>query len=130
MAINIFNELYTGLSTSLGSEVKMSGVDTNTPSSYPFVSMVEIDDSVYERGSDSCCLENFAQKDYEINIYTKQPNKKSQNDALFDKVDKYFSDLGFVRRTKMPMPMTDESLYRVVVRYSGICSKNKTIYRR
>lgn len=130
MAINIFNELYTGLSTLLGSSVKMSSVDTNTPTSYPFVSMVEIDDSVYLEGSDSCCIENFAEKDYEINIYTQQPNKKSKNDDLFDKVDEYFSKLGFVRRTKMPMPMSDESLYRVVVRYSGICSKNKTIYRR
>lgn len=128
--INIFNELYTGLSTALGSGVNLTSVDTNTPASYPTVSMVEIDDSVYEEGSDSCSIENFARKTYEINIYTQQPSKKSKCDALIETIDNYFSGLGFVRRTKMPLSTGDETTYRVVMRYAGICSKNQTIYRR
>lgn len=128
--IEIFNELYTGLCASLGSEVKTSSVDTNTPSSYPFVSMVEINDSVYEQGMDCCNIENFAEKEYEINVYTEQPLKKSKNDALCVEIDNYFSSLGFVRTMKMPLSSFDESTYRVILRYRGIASKDHTIYRR
>jgi hypothetical protein len=128
--INIFNQLYTGLSTALGSEVSMSSVDTNTPSTYPFVSMVEIDDSIYEEGIDSGAIENFVEKDFEITIYTQQPNKKAKSDALLEKIDNYFFDLGFVRKTKYNYPESDESIYHVIARYTCVCSKNKTIYRR
>lgn len=128
--INIFNEIYTGLSTELGSDVSMSSVDTNTPATYPFVSMVQINNSVYLAGSDCCNVENFANIDFEINVYTTQPNKKSNNDTLCEKIDTYFASKGFVRRTKMPLSTNDETTYRVVIRYSGIVSKDHTIYRR
>lgn len=127
--INIFNELYTGLSTALGSAVNLANEDTNTPKTYPTVSMVEIDDSVYTKGSDSCSIENLARKVYEINVYTKHPSKKSKCDTLCGTIDTYFSNLGFTRTMKMPMPTGDETTYRVVMRYEGICSTNKTIYR-
>ena len=128
--INIFNEIYTDLSTALGSDVAMSSVDTNTPSSYPFVSMVQINDSVYIGGSDCCNVENFADQEFEINVYTSHPNKKSKNDALCEKIDNYMASIGLVRRTKMPLNIGDETTYRVVIRYSGIVSKDHTIYRR
>lgn len=128
--INVFNEIYTGLSTQLGSDVSMSSVDTNTPASYPFVSVVQINDSVFLEGSDCCNIENFADIEFEINVYTEQPSKKAKNDELCEKIDTYLSSIGLVRRTKMPLSMSDESLYRVVIRYSGIVSKDHTIYRR
>lgn len=128
--INPFNEIYTGLSTALGSEVSMSSVDTNTPASYPFVSVVEINNSVYEEGSDCCNIENFADYDLEINVWTTQPAKKKNNDDLCEIIDNYLSSIGLVRRTKMPLNIGDETTYRVVIRYSGIISKDHTIYRR
>ena len=128
--INPFNEIYTGLSTALGSEVSMSSVDTNTPASYPFVSVVEINNSVYEEGSDCCNIENFADYDLEINVWTTQPAKKKNNDDLCEIIDNYLSSIRLVRRTKMPLNIGDETTYRVVIRYSGIISKDHTIYRR
>lgn len=131
--IKVFNELYSDLTDTLVasfSNIKTSSVYTNTPSSYPFVSVEEINNSIYLNGMDDSHIENFVNLDYEINIYTKNPNKKTNGDKILDLVDKYFTELGFVRTTKQIMPTNDETLYRVVVQYSAVCSQDKTIYRR
>jgi hypothetical protein len=131
--INIFNELYTYLVNTLASydgTIKTSSVYTNTPSSYPFVSFEEIEDSVYEQGSDCCEIENFANKDYEINIYTQNPNKKSEADGIAQVVDALMKSKGFTRISRTPLQDTNETTYRIVLRYSGVVSKDHIIYRR
>lgn len=131
--IEIFNELYTLLKTALttyDSDIKMSSVYTNTPSEYPFVSFEELNDSVYEQGSDCCEIENFANKDYEVNIYTKEPNKKSNADKICQVVDTFMKSKGFIRMFKNSMQTTNETTYRIIVRYNGVVSKEKVIYRR
>lgn len=111
-------------------KIKTASVYTNIPSSYPFVSLEEINSAVYERGSDSCHIENFDENDYEINIYVKNPNGKTKADKIFSELDDMFGTLGFVRRTKNPIQSTDETIYRLVARYSCVVSKDKVIYRR
>lgn len=131
--INIFNELYTSMCDRLASydtSIKTSSVYTNIPSSYPFVSLEEIESSVYEAGSDSCSVENFDENEYEVNIYTKTPHAKSKADEIFNEVDDLFNGLGFIRRSKNPLQNTDETIYRIVARYSCVVSKDKVIYRR
>lgn len=131
--INIFNEVYTLLVNALktyDNEIKTSSVYTNTPSSYPFVSLEEIEDSVYEQGSDCCETENFANKEYEVNIYTQNSNKKSKADGIAQVVDTLMKSTGFVRMTKTPMQDTNETTYRIVMRYSGVVSKESVVYRR
>lgn len=131
--IDIFNQLYTGLTTSLVAyfpNLKTSSTYTNSPATYPFVSVEEIGDSVYENGGDSGDIENFANKDYEINIYTTTPLPKANADKIKKVVDDYMKAIGFTRTTCYPMPTNDEKLYRIVMRYRGVVSKNKTVYRR
>ena len=131
--IDIFNELYTLLVNALttyDSAIKTSSVHTNTPPSYPFVSFEEIDNSVYELTSDSCDIENHAQQDYEINIYTKNPNKKAKGDGIANVVDNLLKQYNFVRRTKNTFQSADETNYLIILRYSGVVSKDHTIYRR
>ena len=131
--INIFNELYTYLVNALASydkDIKTSSVYTNTPSSYSFVSFEEIEDSVYEQGSDCCEIENFANKDYEINIYAQDPNKKSRADGIAQVVDALMKSKGFTRISRTPLQSTNETTYRIVLRYSGVVSKDHIIYRR
>ena len=79
--INIFNEVFTAFDnalTSYDSKISTSSVYINAPSKYPFASLEEIDNSVYEYSSDSCDIENHAVVDYEVNIYTQNPKKKSK----------------------------------------------------
>ena len=131
--INIFNELYTHLVNALASydeKIKTASVYTNTPSSYPFVSFEEIEDSVYEQGSDDWTIENYANKQYEINIYTQNPNKKSKADGIANVVDTLMSSKGFTRITKNSLQDPNETTYRIVIRYSGVVSKENVVYRR
>ena len=131
--INIFNELYTYLVDTLATydnKIKTSSVYTNTPSSYPFVSLEEIDNSVYEQGSDDVETENFANVEYEVNIYTQNSKKKSQADGISQVVDELLKSKGFTRITRNILQDTNETTYRVIMRYSGVVSKEKVIYRR
>ena len=135
--INIFNELFTGLKQALTSNtiegidsIGTSSVYTNKPSSYPFVSMEEINDSVYEQGGDCCEIENFANKEYEIMVYTQKPHKRSNANSIANVVDNYFKSVGFTRISKTPLQENDETTYRIVLRYMGIVSKDHIVYRR
>lgn len=135
--INIFNEIYTALVNALSTDantkdfgVKTDSVYVNMPSEYPFVSMEEIDNRVYERGSDCCEIENFADTYYEVNIYTQNPLKKSNGNIIADVVDTLLKSYGFTREYKQPMQSGDEKTYRIIMRYHGVVSKDHTIYRR
>ncbi len=131
--INICNELYTLLKNALSvydNSITTASVYTNMPSEYPFVSFEEIDNSVYEETSDSCDIENHALVQYEVNIYTKKPNKKSKADDIANVVDDLLKSYNFVRLTKNVLQSNDETTYRIVIRYSGVVSKDSVIYRR
>lgn len=131
--IDVSNELYTLLVnalTSYDNKIETSSVYQNVPSKYPFVSFEEIDNSIYERGSDNCDIENFADVDYEVNIYTKDGNKKSKAVAIMQVVDTLMKSKGFVRRSKTPLQDSNETTYRIVLRYSGVVSKDSVVYRR
>lgn len=131
--INIFNELYTLLVNALTSydeKIETSSVYQNVPSKYPFVSFEEIDNSVYEQGSDDEEIENFANVDYEINIYTQNPQKKSKGESIAQVVDTLMKSKGFIRTTKNAFQDTNETTYRIVMRYSGVVSKENVVYRR
>lgn len=131
--INIFNQVYTLLNDTLiayDSNIATSSVYTNTPSKYPFVSLEEIDNSVYEQGSDCCEIENFVNVDYEVNIYTQNANKKSKADGIADVVDTLMKSKGFTRVSRNILQDTNETIYRIVMRYTGIVSKDHIIYRR
>ena len=129
--IDIFNELFTLLKNTLATydpNIKTASVYTNMPSEYPFVSFEEIDNSEYEQSRDWCGNENHAQIEYEINIYTQNPQKKSKGDKILQVVDTLMKTYNFVRQTKNVFQSPDETTYRIVIRYSGIVSKEHKVY--
>lgn len=131
--INISNEVFTGITNALkqcDSSVKTSSVYTNSPTSYPFASIEEIDDSVYERGSDCCEIENFASKSYELNVYASGTSRLSKARELLEVADNYLKSIGFTRVSKTPMQDQNETIYRFVARYTAVVSKDKKVYRR
>lgn len=132
--INIENQVFDGLTKALTVSmptIKTSSVYTNTPSSYPFVSIEEIDNSVYERGMDSCKTENFANVSYEIVVFTKSQNtKKTEAVSIAQLVDAYMETIGFVRDMKYARQNDNETEYRIYLRYSGVISQSQVIYRR
>ena len=103
-----------------------------SPSKFPCVSIIESDNSVYNRTQTSGSLENHVEVMYEVNIYSnKTSGKKSECKAIASLLDNEFATLGFSRTMLQPIPnMDDATIYRMVGRYEAVVSKDKVIYRR
>lgn len=131
--INNASEIFTRLTTALQESdvnVKTSSVYTNSPSSYPFVSIEMLNNSVYELGVDSGDLENYANIDYEINVYTKGNLRMSDAWKLLGVADDFMKSIGFTRIVVSPMQDQNETLYRLVARYEAVVGKDLKVYRR
>lgn len=108
------------------------GEYVKAPSKFPCISIVEIDNTVYDRTQTSGSLENHADVSYEVNIYSnKISGKKSECKNLASLIDNEFATLGFSRTMLQPIPNIDDAtIYRMLGRYRGVVSKDNVIYRR
>lgn len=103
-----------------------------SPSSFPFVSIVEIDNATFRNTQTSEGNENHVAVTYEVNVYSnKASGKKAECKELAAFVDDLLLKLNFTRMMLEPVPnQNDATIYRMLGRYRAVISKNKTIYRR
>lgn len=108
------------------------GEYVKSPSRFPCVSIVEFDNTAYERTQTSGNLENHADLTYEINIYSnKISGKKSECKSIAALTDNELATLGFSRTMLQPIPNVDDAtIYRILGRYRGVVSKDKYVFRR
>ena len=113
-------------------DIYMIGENVKSPSKFPCVSLVEIDNSAYIRTQTNGSVENHADLMYELNVYSnKKSGKKSECKAIAALIDNEMAALNFSRTMLQPMPnMDDATIYRIVGRYRAVASKDKIIYRR
>ena len=133
--IDIENTVFDAVATAVRAkypEIYMVGEYVKTPSRFPCVSLMEMDNQSYQRTEDSGSSENHASVMYEVNIYSnKTVGKKSECKALATLIDEQMLALGFARTMLQPIPnLDDATIFRMVGRYSAIISKDKVIYRR
>ena len=133
--IDVENEVFSKVAESVRSafpSVFISGEYIRTPSKFPFVSLVEMSNTAYERTQTSDSLENHASLMYEVNVYSnKQSGKKSECKAIATLIDNELATLGFSRTMLQPIPnMDDATIYRMTGRYTAVISKDKKLYRR
>ena len=133
--IDIENELFNQIATKLRNKfnsISVYGEYIRSPAVFPVVFIEERGNNVYERTQDSGNIENHARLMYEVNVYSnKQTGKKSECKKIFEVIDNEFASMGFTRTLKEPIAnLEDASIYRMVGRYTGVISTNKTIYRR
>ena len=131
--IDVFNEIYNALVGRLAlydDTITTSSVYENMPTDFPFVSLEEIDNVVYQNGMNDCEIENFSDIDYEVNIYTQNALRKTKANDILQVVDTFFKELGFIRMSKNNLQDNSGNVYRIVVRYSGVVSKDHIVYRR
>ena len=133
--INVEREIFNIIAKALREkypDVYVVSEYVKSPSKFPCVSIIESDNSVYDRTQTSGCLENHAEVMYEVNIYSnKTSGKKSECKAIASLIDNEFATLGFSRTMLQPIPnMDDATIYRMVGRYKGVVSKDNVIYRR
>jgi hypothetical protein len=112
--------------------IYMVGEYVKSPSSFPAVSLVEMDNAIRTDTIDSGSNENHANVMYEVNVYSnKTTGKKSECKAIIALIDREMLALGFVRATLTPVPnMNDSTIYRMVGRYRATVSPDFKIYRR
>lgn len=133
--INVENEIFNIIATAVQSEYPdayVVGEYVKSPSRFPCVSIVEIDNMAYEKTQSSGSLENHADVSYEVNIYSnKTSGKKSECKAIASLIDNEFATLGFSRTMLQPIPNVDDAtIYRMLGRYRGVVSKDNFVFRR
>lgn len=133
--INVENEIFDRVANSVKTaypSVFISGEYIRTPSKFPFVSLIEMSNTAYDRTQSSGGLENHASLMYEVNVYSnKKSGKKSECKAIAELIDNELATLGFSRTMLQPIPnMDDATIYRITGRYTAVISKDKAIYRR
>jgi hypothetical protein len=133
--INVENEVFDIVAKSVRNDYPsafISGEYVRTPSEFPFVSLIEMSNTAYDRTQTSGDLENHASLMYEVNIYSnKTSGKKSECKAIATLIDNELAALGFSRTMLQPIPnMDDATIYRMTGRYTAVISKDKKLYRR
>ena len=133
--IDIENEVFNKVSEAVKAvypSVFISGEYIRTPSKFPFVSLIEMSNTAYDRTQTDGSLENHASLMYEVNIYSnKKSGKKSECKAIAALIDNELATLGFSRTMLQPIPnMDDATIYRITGRYTAVISKDTKLYRR
>ena len=131
--IDVENTIFDKVATALRNEftgIFVAGETVAIPSSFPAVTLVEMDNSTYTRSLDSSGEENHAILMYQADVYSNlSAGKKTQCRAIIAVIDTEMQKLGFVRIGSSPMaiPNADATKNRMVARYRATISKDKTI---
>ena len=133
--INVENEIFDSLADSVREkypDAYVVGEYVKSPSQFPCVSIIEMDNTAYDRTQSSDSLENHADLTYEVNIYSnKISGKKSECKDIASLIDNEFATLGFSRSMLQPIPnLDDATIYRMVGRYRAVVSTDKYVFRR
>ena len=107
----------------------------DTPSSFPYVSVIEMDNYTYRKTQDNDLKEHHTNVMYEVNVYSnKTKGRKAEAKKIMETIDTAFQNIKFTRTVKQTVPNKDKSLYRIVARYEavigeGFTSGKDTIYQ-
>jgi hypothetical protein len=113
-------------------DIFFAGEYVKSPSSFPAVSLVEMDNSTRIDTIDSGSNENHVNVMYEVNVYSnKTAGKKSECREILALIDEEMLAMGFSRSTLTPVPNEyDSTIYRMVARYKAVVSSDLKIFRR
>ena len=133
--IDVENEVFSTIAKSVRAAyptASVSGEYVRTPAKFPFVSLIEMSNTAYDRTQSSAGVENHASLMYEVNVYSnKKSGKKGECKAIASLIDNELATLGFSRTMLQPIPnMDDATIYRMTGRYTAVVSKDKKLYRR
>ncbi|MDR0821697.1 MAG: hypothetical protein LBN40_04450 [Oscillospiraceae bacterium] len=133
--IDVETELFSEVSSKVRERypnINMTGEYVKSPSDFPCVSLVEVDNATFRNTQTTESQENHVVVMYELNVYSnKTKGKKAECKEIVAFIDELLMELNFTRIMLEPVPNQDNAtIYRMLGRYRAIVSKNKTIYRR
>lgn len=129
--IDVENQVYTLVKDHLNSKGynNMSSVYTESMAKFPYIFFSQNINNIYERGSDSGDLENYAITEFTAEIYASGNNKKTLAKTIASEINKVMKDIGFSRKFYSFIPnYLDNNIVRLVLRFNGIVSKENIIY--
>lgn len=111
--------------------ISVSGDSTISPSEFPHVSIVQIDNPVNVKTQDEG-IENHSIPTFEVNVYSDLAiGKKAQCKEIFAIIDGVFAGKNFTRIMYNPIPNpADPTIYREIARYRAIVGSDGLVYRR
>ena len=131
--IDVQAELYTiGRNAVLEQfpDAVLSSTETLKPVRFPYVSIIEEDNSVYKRTSDSRKIENHARLMIQVDCYTTGDRKQQVARSIMGIIDETYGNIGLRREMLFPtINYNDTSIYRMTARYTCVVSDKKEIYR-
>lgn len=123
----VFNEVATELRTKYPG-IMVIGEYVDTPSSFPCATLVEEDNSTYQRSQDEVMKEHHARLMYELNAYSnKSSGRKSEAKAILNTADAILQNLGFTRTTVSQIPNVDHTIFRMTARYEAVVEEAHTV---
>lgn len=132
--IDVESKVYTPIAVALRdafSGIFVSGEYVKAPSSFPHVSLVEMDNYTSADRLDTADEERFSTLMYEVNVYSnKTSGKKSECKEIIGFIDKLMYKMNFKRLSLAPVPnMDDATIYRMTARYR-VETDGENFYRR
>lgn len=133
--IDIEDILFTEIAAVLRSTysgIFVAGEYVTKPSTFPMVSIVEMDNTPDARTQTNTNLENHAVVMYQVDVYSNRHDcKKAECKAIIALIDEQFAKRGFTRIYKNPTPnISDATIYRMTTRYRAVVSDDLVVYRR
>lgn len=133
--IDIENEIFDEVSGKVRERfpsIFMTGEYVKSPSSFPCVSLVEVDNATFRNTQTTEGKENHAAVVYELNVYSnKTKGKKAECKEIAAFIDDLMMGLNFTRTMLEPVPNQDgATIYRMLGRYRAVVSRDKVVYRR
>lgn len=124
----VIDTIKKALLTSQYSNTNVASTYNDTPSEFPCVSVIEMDNYTYRRTQDNDLMEHHTNLMYEVNVYSnKASNSKAEAKAIMEIVDTAFQNIKFTRTFKQPIRNRDKSVYRIVARYEAVVGEEQTI---
>lgn len=132
--IDVESKVYTPIAVALRdafSGIFVSGEYVKAPSSFPHVSLVEMDNYTSADRLDTADEERFSTLMYEVNVYSnKTSGKKSECKKIIGFIDDLMYKMNFKRLSLAPVPnMDDAIIYRMTARYR-VETDGENFYRR
>lgn len=133
--IDIESELFSEVSAKVRQRfpgIYMTGEYVRSPSSFPCVSLVEVDNATFRNTQSNAGQENHAAVMYELNVYSnKAKGKKAECKEISAFIDEILMGLNFTRTMLEPIPnQAEATVYRMLGRYRAVIGRGNVIYRR
>lgn len=101
------------------------------PAKFPCMTVVEVNNSTYERSMDGSHKENHAVVVYQVDVYSNlTAGAKSECRDILAMIDDEFLALNFTRLSYTFVKNVDKKITRMTARYRAVVGEDHRIYRR